>query len=150
MPILSSRKLSLTMSLLAGATALTLSALPVLAQDDYDQDDTAYTNDSGEIEVYAPRYNSERTPLNAPIQKVSLSTTVHYDDLNLADRRDARELKVRVEAAAQDVCEQLADAYPVKQAPGTSCYKTALNDGLVKANRAIDHARVYARYSRND
>jgi UrcA family protein len=130
--------------LLAGAAALALSAAPALAQDSpYDND--SYAGPPEEVIVTAPHFRSETAPLNAPLEKVSLSTHVAYSDLDLASRSGARELRLRVREAARDVCGQLADAYPVYQLNGTSCFKTAVENGLVRANAAITTARQNAR-----
>jgi UrcA family protein len=66
---------------------------------------------------------------------------VPYDDLNLRTWRGARELKLRVRDAAQTTCARLAEAYPVQQAFGTNCYKTALQNAELRANAAIRDAR---------
>jgi hypothetical protein len=48
---------------------------------------------------------------------------------------------MRIRDAAQDTCARLAEAYPLKQAVGTNCYKTALQNGELRANAAIRDAR---------
>lgn len=131
--------------LLAGAAALALSPTPVLAQGYGPYDDDSYSGPPEEVIVTAPHFRSETAPLNAPLEKVSLSTHVAYGDLDLASRSGARELRLRVREAARDVCGQLADAYPVYQLNGTSCFKTAVENGLVRANAAITTARQNAR-----
>jgi UrcA family protein len=96
---------------------------------------------SENVYVTVPRFRGEQTPLNAPPGKVSLSTAVRYDDIDLRTRQGARKLRLRVRDAARDMCARLYDAYPFQQATGTSCYKTALEDALVHANEAIGDAR---------
>jgi UrcA family protein len=133
--------------LLAGAATLALAAAPASAQG-YGPygDDPGYDNGPPEdVIVTAPHFRSETAPLNAPLEKVSLSTHVPYSDLDLASRSGARELRLRVREAARQVCGELADAYPVYQMNGTSCFKTALENGLVRANAAITTARQQAR-----
>ncbi|HEX3809180.1 MAG TPA: UrcA family protein [Rhizomicrobium sp.] len=130
---------SLKLALFAGAMALT--AASANAQD------YGYQNGpTEEVQVIAPQLNSGYTPLNGPLEKASLSVPVRYDDLNLRTRRGARELHLRVQAAAQGVCMQLADVYPVQEAQGTSCYKAALQNASVRANEAIDDARANRSY----
>lgn len=127
--------------LLAGALGLAFGS--VASAQDYDQ--------SGDIIVSAPRFQAAPQRLNGPWEKVSLSTRVRYDDLDLRSWRGARELKLRVRDAAQDTCMRLAEAYPVYQQSGTSCYKTALQNGEIRANEAIRDARsriYYASYRR--
>jgi len=125
-----SMKHSSCAALLAGCMALAASS--AIAQDYQGSED---------VQVIAPRFTVEGTRLNGPLEKVSLSTRVRYDDLNLRTWRGARELKMRVRDAAQDTCTRIAEAYPVQQAFGTSCYKTALEDGELRANAAIRDAR---------
>ncbi len=125
------------MALLAGAVGLALAAAPASAQDDES------------ITVTAPHFRDDGARLGGPLEKVSLSGVVRYDDLNLRTRSGARELRMRVRDEAQNVCTRIAEAYPVREAPGTSCYKTALDNGLVRADSAIRDARDerYADYS---
>jgi len=105
---------------------------------DFDRDrDTTET-----IRVYAPRhFTVERRPMNGPVQKISLSRSVRYDDLDLRTRTGARELRMRVSAAAADVCSQLADISRVPEQPGTSCFTDAKQDALVRADAVIRDAR---------
>jgi UrcA family protein len=117
-------------------------AVPAVAQDRYTE--AAYQQDAPEsVEVIAPRFHegADGQRLGGPLEKVSLSTSVRYDDLDLSTREGARELRFRVREAARTVCGQLADAYPVYQLNGTSCFKTAVENGLVRANSSIADAR---------
>jgi UrcA family protein len=102
-----------------------------------------------ELQVIAPRFHREGTRLNGLPEKVSLSTEVRYDDLNLLSRRGAYELRRRVSAAAWETCTRLAQAYPVYTLNGTSCYKTALENALLRADEAIDDARTSYRMYRD-
>lgn len=127
-------------ALLAGALGLALAPAAASAQD-YDSD----------IVVSAPRFQAAPQRLNGPLEKLSLSTRVPYNDLDLRSWRGAHELRLRVRDAAQDTCMRLAEAYPVYQQPGTNCYKTALRDGELRADEAIRDARsrvYYASYRR--
>ncbi|HWA90610.1 MAG TPA: UrcA family protein [Rhizomicrobium sp.] len=135
-------------SLLAGsALALMLTAAPAFAQDYNDNTDNgydqSYNNGPETIEVIAPRFNFERRPVGAPPGRLSLSQAVSYNDLDLRTRSGAHELRMRVRDTAQEVCARLAEEYPVKQAPGTNCYKTALDDAMARADTAIRDARNY-------
>jgi len=141
--------------ILCGAAVFALSVGSAVAQNYGSYSDVAYQSPSETIEVTAPRFHSEVTAprfhsdtqkLNGPLEKVSLSSSVRYDDLNLRSRSGARELRARIRDAAGQTCAQLADAYPVREAIGTSCYKTALENGLVRANEVIADARLDARY----
>ena len=47
-----------------------------------------YSNGPTEsVEVIAPRFHADSAPLNGPMEKVSYSERVRYDDLNLLTRR---------------------------------------------------------------
>jgi UrcA family protein len=139
------------LALVIGAAGLVLASTAASAQGYGPYDEAPYaTNPSEEVEVIAPRYRSESSPLNGPMEKVSLSTAVPYGDLDLRTRHGARELRVRVVDAARGVCGQLADAYPVYELNGTSCYKTAVQNGLLKANAAISDARLSYLYGYSD
>jgi UrcA family protein len=133
-------------NLLAGAACL-LFAAPALADDYYS--DTAYSREPTEtVVVTAPAIRAvPGAGLNAP-ERLRLSQSVSFGDLDLRDPSDARELKERVADAARDVCLQLHEASPAPQLYGTSCYRTALQDAEIKANRAIRNARYdyYDRY----
>ena len=104
-----------------------------------------------QLEVIAPRVyrqpNEEWRPLNAPPAEMSLSTVVHFEDLDLRSRAGARELRHRIFAAARNVCGQLDDAYPVYPLTGTHCFRTAYENGIVRAKSAITAARVAWRQS---
>ena len=132
------------LAILAGAVGVVIAASAAHSQN-FDRDRGAgYGNSSTEtIEVYAPRLRIDRTPMNGPVQKISFSRHVRYDDLDLRTADGARELRLRIRDTARDICEQLAAAYPIPEAPGTSCYKTALEDARLRANEAIRDARSY-------
>lgn len=124
-------KMLLGTVLVAGAFGF---ALPALAQEDHAGTET--------IIVTAPRFHVEgNRTINEVPEKVSLSVQVRYDDLDLRSGRDAHTLRERVRDAAEDVCKQLADAYPFHRLPGTRCYREALQSGLIHANEAIHDAR---------
>src|SRR5439155_4736967 len=73
-----------------------------------------YSNGPTEsVEVIAPRFHADSAPLNGPLEKVSYSERVRYDDLNLLTRRGVHEFRGRIWDTAQDVCVRLAEAYPV-------------------------------------
>ena len=124
MPTSRTANRSVRLALLAGAVGLSLAAVPAIAQD-YGQYDAAYQTDDSNIQVEAPRFHSDGARLNGPAEKLSLSSSVRYDDLNLA--------------------------YPVYESSGTNCYKTALQNGELRAEAAIRAARDrgYQRYYRD-
>ena len=137
--MMTSRQLAVRAALLAGGFGMALAASSANAQD-YGRIDNGY-QDNGDVQIVAPHFKVTTNRANGPLEKVSLTTRVRYDDLNLRSWRGARELRMRVRDAAQDTCMRIAEAYPVYQQPGTNCYKTALQNGELRANAAIRDAR---------
>jgi len=132
-------RLASKFNLVAIAGAAVIAASAAGAQNyDRGRSDTTET-----ITVYAPHLKVDRRPMNGPVEKVSLSRSVRYDDRDLRTRSGARELRMRVNAAASDVCSQLADIDRVPEQPGTSCLQAARQDALLKADAAIRDARSY-------
>ena len=123
------------LALMAGA--LVFAASSAFAQD--------YNGPEG-VTVTAPRFHADDSKMGGPLERVSLSGIVRYDDLNLQTREGARELKWRVREQARVICRNLAEAYQVYQMNGTSCYKTALDNALVRADEAIEDARFSDSY----
>ena len=121
-----------------------LLAISAVQARDIDRDVTSQTASSEKIEVYAPNFRVERSPLNGPVNKISLSREVRYDDLDLRTARGVRELRLRVHDMARDVCSQLEEAYSVPEAPGTSCYRTAVKDAMWRVDDAIRDVRGYS------
>ncbi len=138
----------LKIALLTSAVGLPLALSPANAQDYGPYGPPVYYGPPQEqLEVNAPRFREEHVPLNAPLEKVSLSAAVPYGDLDLRSREGARELRYRVRDAAWQVCSNLAEAYPVYRATGTSCFKTAYDDAMVRADEAISTTRIAYRQS---
>jgi UrcA family protein len=132
-----------TLALVAGALGAAFAATSANAQDYASYGPPQYQNAPPEsVIVEAPRFRADTSKLNGPWEKVSLSNAVTYADLDLRTRDGAHELHRRVWEAAQNVCAQLADAYPVYEMNGTSCLKTAYENGTVRANAAITSVRV--------
>lgn len=127
------------LALVTGAVGAILVSPAANAQDDSRYHDTATPNSSHnpeEVYVYGPRIHVERSTFGG-IEKVSLSRAVRFDDLDLRTTPGAHQLRLRVRNVAQDVCAELRAAYPFPEALGTSCYRTAVQDALVRADRAI-------------
>ena len=97
-----------------------------------------------EVIVTAPRYRNDHNLLNVPIENVSLSQPVRYDDLDLRTRQGAWELRRRVRVVADQVCGQLIDQYPVGvDNDDTSCYRNAVAEARPRVDAAIQTARGY-------
>ena len=93
--------------------------------------------------VVAPRLHADRPRLNGPLEKASLSMDVRYDDLNLLTHSGARMLRARVWQTANEVCDRLAEAYPVYElSTATPCVREAYENAMVKAYGAINRERV--------
>jgi UrcA family protein len=107
-----------------------------------------YSNGPPEsVTVEAPRLHADTGRLNGPLERASLSMAVRYDDLNLLTNRGARILRWRIWRTANEVCDRLADVYPVHQlATDKPCARTAYDDAMVKAYGAISDLRVSYRY----
>lgn len=130
--------------LLAGA-AMVFAASAACAQD-YNRPDYGpgglYPNGPSEnVVIYAPRFHVERGHLGGPIETASMSEPVRYDDLDLTTAWGAHELRSRVRFTAAALCRHLDALYPVG-VDSTPCYKTAVEDGLLRADRAIDAERT--------
>jgi len=127
--------------LLASALGALMMVPAAQAQDDGRYNDAAYSNDTESVTVYAPHFHVDRsTPLGAP-DRVSLSRAVPYNDLDLRSPSDAHELRVRVATAAREICDQLQDATQTQEARDTSCYRTARDNAILRANAVIRDAR---------
>lgn len=132
------------LAILAGAIGMIVAASAAHSQESDRERAMGYGNPSTEtIEVYGPRLRVERRPMNGAVERISFSRLVRYDDLNLRTASGARELRLRIRDTAHDICSQLAAAYPIPEASGTSCYRTALQDAQLRADEAIRDARSY-------
>ena len=97
--------------------------------------------------VVAPRLRADTTPLNAPPGRAYLSVPVRYDDLDLLTLDGADAFRWRVWQTANDLCNRLADAYPVVElSTAKTCVQSAYEDGMVKAYRVINDTRISYRY----
>jgi len=128
-------------------SAMALSASAAAAQDSSNYNAAAYTApDTEEVIVTAPDIRVEHNPVFGLPGKASLTRRVSFSDLDLSDPQGARELRARVRETARDICDTLRDAYPLRQQPGTSCYRDALKDAMPRADAAIRDARYDVRY----
>src|SRR4051794_40915240 len=137
----------------AAAAALFTVASPVSAQP-YGAYET-YSAPPEEVIVTAPRPHAQfreeggggLRSMDVPPEKVSLTTHVRYDDLDLLSPEGAHELRLRVRAAAHGVCHDLAEAYPFYRiANSESCYREAVDRALVHANEVIGNVRAVHYY----
>ena len=124
--------------LLAGAVGTALVTLPASAQDYGRVDDTTAASES--VIVTAPEFRAERATPGLP-GKLTLRREVSYSDLDLRTRDGARELRARVRDTVNEVCDQLHDAYPLKEQPMEHCFTNAYNAAMVRTDEAIRDAR---------
>lgn len=139
---MTSRNHSLKIVLLAGAFGASLAALPANAQD-YPRDGYATYHGAEEVIVRAPRHHPrERSSIGAPIETVSLSEPVRFDDLDLNSDRDVWRLQNRIHAKARALCRRLDVAHPidVSDTPQT-CYRDAVADAMDQLEAAVDQRR---------
>ena len=98
------------------------------------------------LTVTVPRFHEERTPLNGTAQRVSLSVPVNYTTRDLLTRARSERLRWRIWQTAQQVCENLAEAYPfypmtTARSPH-SCARDAYDDAMVKIDARITGAPI--------
>ncbi len=128
----------LKLSLLAGAFGVGLAVFPAQAQDYGRYDDPTTSTES--VIVTAPEFRAERTTPGLP-GKLTLRREVSYRDLDLRTHEGARELRARVSDTVREVCDQLRDAYPLKEQPLEHCFTNAYHDAMANADAAIRDAR---------
>ena len=119
----------------------TAQATPTTDGDDWapiDSDNIQAPSADKEMPVIAPQLKSTRAmrPGGTPAP-IKMTTEVRYDDLDLHTPHGAEAFRARVHSAAQDVCEQLAAAYPVYEMRLTSCKKAAERNARIRADRII-------------
>lgn len=95
------------------------------------------------IVVVAPRIRHERDRVGpSRVTTISRDIRVPFDDLDLTRTGDLYLLEQRVEEAAQEVCEELADLFPDAQPSVSVCTRRAAEDAMVQvreaARRALD------------
>ncbi len=126
-------------TLLASAFGAALVALPAAAQD-YGRVDEPAAAAPESVIVTAPEFHAERNTMGLP-GKLTLRRVVSYRDLDLRTHEGARELRARVRDTVSEVCDQLRDAYPLREQPTEHCFTTAYDAAMLKTDEAIRDAR---------
>ncbi len=124
-----------TLLIAAAATALSLLAAPAIAQ----------SYDDEEIIVRGPtveRYRTgERSSIGAPIEELTLVRVISTKDLNLRYDGDVYELHRRIEAVAEESCDEVDRASQgVPLTTERECVREAVRDAMAQAD-----GLVYAR-----
>jgi UrcA family protein len=99
-----------------------------------------------EVIVRAPPYHGpQRSEIGAPIEDVSLSREVRFDDLDLRSTSGQDTLRDRIRQTALSLCQEIENRYPVTADGSPPCYRTAFDDAMDQAESAIQNARLAAR-----
>ncbi len=117
------------------AAGMALVTAPAMAQPyPYGPDETTV----GEIVVSPPVLG--RSAIGAPIRLVSTSRVVRFGDLDLGAPWGRHELRVRIERAARNACDDLEARYPVTADDSPDCYRTAVRNAMVDAEDLTGYA----------
>jgi len=73
----------------------------------------------------------------APIERLTLTWSVPFTDLDLSTHGGATELQNRVNARAKAVCQELDRLFPFTDRGGASCIKEAAAGGQAQADKLI-------------
>jgi UrcA family protein len=133
-------KSPLRMALLAGTVGLTFSA--AASAQDYSGNPAVARDTTEEFVITAPRHHNYRSAIGAPIEDVSLSETVRYDDLDLRTDWGIHKLHERISAKAQELCRRLDVTHPIAVSDSPPCYRTAMDEASQLAIAAIDRANT--------
>jgi UrcA family protein len=119
-------------------------ASPAVAQPYDSSGQSPYSGGPNEtVTVIAPRFHTETSPLNGPVEPVSLSIPVHYTFHDLIDPVSSQVLRWKVWQTAQDACERLAEAYPgYTMTTAKPCVREAFHDAMAKLEPRIAGARL--------
>lgn len=73
----------------------------------------------------------------APIERLTLTWSVPFTDLDLSTHSGATELQKRVNARAKAVCQELDRLFPFTDRGGASCIKEAAAGGQAQADKLV-------------
>lgn len=93
-----------------------------------------------EITVIAPRLIRQevgRTNSGTPVEMISLTRRVDYQDLNLKQQASVVELETRVSEVAQEACGQLANAFPLSDPKTPDCVKDAVAKAMAQVRAVV-------------
>jgi UrcA family protein len=78
-----------------------------------------------------------RTSSGVPIEQITLTRKVGYQDLDLTTQAGATALEKRVKDTAGEACKEIDRLYPLSTPGGASCVKTAVDDAMKQVHAAI-------------
>jgi len=108
---------------------------------------SALAQQSAEIVVVAPHFAQRevgRTSSGIPIEEVSLSNAVAYNDLDLRNPYDVDTLRDRVEYVAMQSCRELGEAYPLDlETSNAECARSAIREAMPQVDEAVAVANGY-------
>lgn len=100
-----------------------------------------------EITIIAPhqvhRKNVGKTTIGAPIEEISLTHHVGYNDLNLTKPEDVETLKTRITDMAKEGCEELDELFPLDKDidKNRQCVRDATSQAMAQISAAAQAAR---------
>ena len=122
----------LTGTLLAvAATGLVFTTDLAMAQQAADEMEEVAVEESGIVTTRAVRQGLVRN------EAWELKRSINYADLDLRLHKDVTVLEMRIESAAKEVCEQLADFRPRLTEPDPSCVMNAVASAREELQAAI-------------
>ncbi len=80
----------------------------------------------------------------APMERLSLTWSVAYTDLDLSKPGDVAELDKRIQARASAACKELDRLFPLSPRGGPACVKDAAQGATAQAKRVIAAQRKHA------
>ena len=75
--------------------------------------------------------------IGAPVENVSISRPVRYDDLDLRSPDGVDTLKARIKMTARMECRDLDESYPVSLTDNPTCFMDAVDDAMYRADMVI-------------
>ena len=91
-----------------------------------------------EIRVEGPRRVTRESLPFGQGEQVSLSYNVSFADLDLRQNSDVREFEKRIETAADEICTQLEELFPLGSPSKRDCARSATDKAMADARTVID------------
>jgi UrcA family protein len=78
-----------------------------------------------------------RSPTGARIEEISLTRRIDITDLDLTQTVDVSELESRIDSAARDSCDKLAEMFPLSNPDTRTCVDRAVGEAMTQAQDAV-------------